>query len=102
MDAAIVIVWIVALLGALVLTVLVLAEVFRVVHHAREIRRLALVTLPAAVGIVENTAVLAALPAVGQTVGRLAATAAAIARVAAAIEGRTAALRRALGAGRGA
>ena len=101
METAVVLVWSLALLGALGLTVIVVAEVGRVIHHVREINRLAEVTVPAAEGIAANTAVLAALEGVGGTVARLLATAQAIDRVAAAIEGRTAALRRALGGGGG-
>ena len=51
MDVAIVIAWWIALLGALVLTAIAVLEIVRVVHHAREIDRLAKVALPAAVGI---------------------------------------------------
>lgn len=102
METAVIIVWWIALLGALILTAIVVGEIVRVVHHVREISRLASVTLPAAGGIAANTAVLAALEGVGVTVGRLLGTAQAIDRVAAAIEGRTAALARALGPGRGA
>jgi hypothetical protein len=98
-ETAVALVWSIALLGALALTVILVAQVMRVIHHVREINRLADVTLPAAQGIASNTAVLAALEGVGGTVGRLLTTAQAIDRVAAAIEGRTAALRRALGGG---
>ena len=71
METAIVIVWSLTLLVALFLTVLIVATVVRVIHHAREIDRLGKVTLPAAVGIVENTAIIAALEGVLPVVGRL-------------------------------
>lgn len=96
MEAAVIVVWWIALLGALVLTVLILAEIVRVVHHAREISRLARLALPAAEGIAANTAPLAELGSVLQTAGRLVAAAETIDRTAAAIEGRVAALGRAL------
>jgi len=79
LDVAIVIAWWIALLGALVLTAIAVLEIVRVVHHAREIDRLAKVALPAAVGIVENTAIIAALEGVVPVVGRLAAGAGALA-----------------------
>ena len=50
METAIIVIWTIALLGALGLTVIVLAEVVRVVHHAREIDRVVKVALPAAGG----------------------------------------------------
>lgn len=99
MDLAIVIVWWIALLGALVLTVVAVLEIARVVHHAREIDRLAKVALPAAVGIVGNTAIIAALEAVVPVVGRLAGGAGALAETSASITRRVAAVGRALAGG---
>ena len=96
MDVAIVVVWWIALLGALALTVAILGQIVRVVHHAHEIDRLAKVALPAAQGIAANTAAIAELEGVLRTAGRLLAGVEAIAGTAAAIEGRVAALGRAL------
>lgn len=101
MEAAIIAVWTVTLLGALGLTVIVLAEVVRVVHHAREIDRVVKLTLPAAVGIVENTQVIAALEGVLPVVGRLVAGAGVIDATSASIARRVAAVRRSLAGGAG-
>lgn len=101
MEAAIIAVWTVTLLGALGLTVIVLAEVVRVVHHAREIDRVVKLALPAAVGIVENTQVIAALEGVLPVVGRLVAGAGVIDATSASIARRVAAVRRSLTGGAG-
>ena len=98
MDAAAVVVWWIILIVALVLTVLIVATIVRIVEHVREIDRLAKVTLPAAVGIVENTAIIAALEGVLPVVGRLVAGAGAIDSTSASIARRVAAVRRALSA----
>ena len=100
MEIAIVVVWWIALLGALVLTAIAVLEIVRVVHHAREIDRLAKVALPAAVGIVENTAIIAALEGVVPVVGRLAAGSEALAETSASIARRVATVRRTLAGGR--
>jgi len=71
MHAAILVVWWIILLGALFLTVLAVAEIVMVIGHLREIDRLAKRTLPAAQGIVANTATIAALEGVLQTAVRL-------------------------------
>lgn len=101
METAIVVIWTIALLGALGLTVIVLAEVVRVVHHAREIDRVVKVALPAAVGIVENTQIIAALEGVLPVVGRLVAGAGVIDATSASIARRVAAVRRSLAGGAG-
>ena len=97
MEAAIVVVWIVALVGALALTLVAVLQILQIVRHAREIDRLARVTLPAAQGIVGNTAVLNDFGSVVGTVGRLVAAVQAIGTTAAALESRVAALRQARG-----
>ncbi len=61
METAVVVIWWVVLILALALTVIILPVIFHVVHALREIDRLAKVALPSAVGIVENTATIAAL-----------------------------------------
>ncbi len=101
METAIVVIWTIALLGALGLTVIALAEVVRVVHHAREIDRVVKVALPAAVGIVENTQIIAALEGVLPVVGRLVAGAGVIDATSASIARRVAAVRRSLAGGAG-
>jgi len=100
-EAAIIAVWAISLVGALGLTVFVLAEVVRVVHHAREIDRVVKLALPAAVGIVENTQVIAALEGVLPVVGRLVAGAGVIDATSASIARRVAAVRRSLAGGAG-
>lgn len=99
METAIVVVWSISLLLALVLTVLIVVTIVRIVHHAREIDRLAKATLPAAVGIVENTAIIGALEGVLPVVGRLVAGAGVIDATSASIARRVAAVRRALTGG---
>jgi hypothetical protein len=98
-ETAIIVVWWIALLGALALTIIAILEIARVVHHAREIDRLGKLTLPAAVGIVENTAVIAALAGVLPIVGRLVAGTGVIDATSASIARRVAAVRRALSGG---
>ena len=99
MVTAVVVVWVITLLGALGLTVIALAEIVRVVHHAREIDRVVKVALPAAVGIVENTQVIAALEEVLPVVGRLVAGAGVIDSTSASIARRVAVVRRSLTGG---
>lgn len=99
METAIIVIWTIALLGALALTVIVIAEVVRVVHHAREIDRVVKVALPAAVGIVENTQIIAALEGLLPVVGRLVAGAGVIDATSASIARRVAAVRRSLTGG---
>lgn len=94
-----ILVWVLTLIVALVLTVFIVAEVVRIIHHSQEIDRLGKATLPAAVGIVENTAVIAALEGVLPVVGRLVAGAGAIDATSASIARRVAAVRRALSGG---
>jgi hypothetical protein len=61
METLVILVWWATLLLALVLTVIVVGVIVRVLFALREIDRLAQMTLPAAVGIVDNTATVAAL-----------------------------------------
>ena len=99
METAIIIVWAITLVIALIFTVLIVATVVRVIQHSREIDRLGKVTLPAAVGIVENTAVIGALEGVLPVVGRLVAGAGVIDATSASIARRVGAVRRALTSG---
>jgi hypothetical protein len=71
MDAWIIAAWWITLILALALTAILLPVIVRVIFALREIDRLAKMTLPAAVGIVENTATIAALDDVLAQAGRL-------------------------------
>ena len=99
METIIIVVWLLTLLAALGLTLFIVAELVRIVHHAREIDRLGKLTLPSAVGIVENTAIIGALEGVLPVVGRLVAGAGVIDTTSASIARRVAAVRRALTGG---
>ena len=90
MEIWIIAVWSITLLLALALTVIVLAVIARVIFALREIDRLASLTLTAAVGIVDNTASVAALDAVLAQAGRLLNGVQAIGGVAAGIRQRVA------------
>src|SRR5688500_4853661 len=61
MEILVIVVWSITLLLALALTAVLVPVIIRVIFALREIDRLAQRTLPAAVGIVENTATIAAL-----------------------------------------
>jgi hypothetical protein len=99
METATSVVWSITLIVAALLTVLIVGEMVRIVHHAREIDRLSRVTLPAAVGIVESTTVIAAFEGVLPVVGRLVAGAGVIDTTSASIARRVAAVRRSLSEG---
>jgi hypothetical protein len=60
-EGAIALIWILALLIALGLTVGAVSMIVRVINAAREIDRLLKQTLPSAVGIVNNTAAITEL-----------------------------------------
>jgi hypothetical protein len=93
---AIISIWIAGLVLAAVLTVPALAIIVRFVHHAREVDRLARVTLVAAGGIAGNTANIVLLDTLLAHATSLAATSAAIDGVAAKIHGHGAAVVRTL------
>ncbi|MDQ3252576.1 MAG: hypothetical protein M3R15_01525, partial [Acidobacteriota bacterium] len=61
MDTAIIVVWSVTLIIALILTVVILKLVFLIVRTERDILQLASTTLTAAQGIVRNTALIEGL-----------------------------------------
>jgi predicted permease len=84
MDAIIGLWW-VTLIIAYALLIPVLALVTRFIRHAREVDRLARVTLTAAVGVAGNTANIPLLDTLLAKAGSIAATSAAIDGVAAAI-----------------
>ncbi len=92
------VVWWVVLLLALLLTLLAIGQILRIVKEAREIRRLARETVPAAQAITANTACIGALAGLLPPAGRLVAASQAIDRVAAIIEGHVAGVVRTLGA----
>jgi hypothetical protein len=95
---AIVTIWWIGLVLALLLTIPAIAIVVRFVHHAREIDRLARVTLAGAVGIAGNTARISALDELLTHAAAVASTCAAIDGVAAKIHRHGAAVVRALSA----
>jgi hypothetical protein len=70
-EGVVVLIWIVALLIALALTVAAVGMIVRIINAAREINRLLKETLPSAVGIVENTAAIKELDAVVAAAGPL-------------------------------
>ncbi len=100
MDAIITIWW-VSLLLALLLTLPVLGVVVRFIRHAREIDRLAHVTLEGAAGIAGNTANIVMLETLLGHATSLARTSAAIDGVAGQIHAHAAVVVRALSRGRG-
>jgi hypothetical protein len=70
-EGAVALIWIVALLIALGLTVGAVAMIVRIINAAREVDRLLKETLPSAVGIVANTAAIKELEAVVAAAGPL-------------------------------
>lgn len=97
---AIIVIWWITLAVALVLTVIALGIITRFIVHAREIDRLARITLTAAQGVAANTANVALLDTLLAHATALAATCAAIDGVAAKIHGHGGAVVRALSGGR--
>jgi hypothetical protein len=61
METLVIVAWWITLLLALALTLVLVPVIIRIVFALREIDRLTQRTLPAAVGIVENTATIATL-----------------------------------------
>ena len=78
METAVIVVWWVALVVALILTLVVLKLVVLIVRTEREILQLANITLPAARGIATNTALISGLEATKGVAGRILAAATAI------------------------
>ncbi len=95
MDA-IVTIWWISLILAVLITLPILGVVFRFVHHAREIDRLARVTLAGAGGIAGNTVNIAMLEALLAHATSIAKTAGAIDAVAGRIHGHAAGVVRAM------
>jgi hypothetical protein len=96
---ALVTIWIIGLVLALILTIPALAIIVRFIHHAQEVDRLARATLTAAVGISDNTANIVLLDNLLEKATSLAHTCAAIDGVAAKIHGHGAAVVRTLSGG---
>jgi hypothetical protein len=92
METLVIVVWWITLLLALVLTAVIVPVIIRIVFALREIDRLSQMTLPAAVGIVENTATIAALDEVLNQAVRLLGAVQAIGAVAAGIHEKVAAV----------
>jgi len=78
-------IWWLTLIVAFIATVPLLGMVTRFIRHAREVDRLATVTLKAAVGVAGNTANIVLLDKLLEKAGSIAATSAAIDGVAAKI-----------------
>lgn len=84
-EGAVVLIWSVTLVIALLATVVAVAMIVRIVHAAREIDRLLKGALPAAGGIATNTAAIRELDAVVAAAGPLLEGSAAIRRASAGI-----------------
>ena len=70
-DGVVALIWILALLIALVLTVGAVSMIVRIINAAREIDRLLKQTLPSAVGVVANTAAIQELQVIVDAAGPL-------------------------------
>lgn len=71
LEGVITLIWIVALLVALLLTVAAVTMIVRIINAARETDRLLKETLPSAVGIVDNTAAISELAVIVDAAGPL-------------------------------
>ena len=100
MESAIIVVWSVALIVALLLTLWILKLVFLIVRVEREILELAHITLPAARGIEANTALISKLEATKTVAGKILGAADAIEAGTASVEGKLRSVGQALAAGR--
>jgi sensor histidine kinase regulating citrate/malate metabolism len=100
METLVIVAWWIALILALVLTIIILPVIVRVLFALREIDRLAQTALPAARGIADNTATIAALDDVLAQAARLLRSVEAIGRVAAGIREKVASVGAALMGGR--
>ena len=100
METAIIVVWSVALVVALVLTLWILKVVVLIVRTGREIVQSAHITLPAARGIEANTALISKLEATKTVAGKILGAADAIEAGTASVEGKLRSVGQALAAGR--
>ncbi len=96
METAIIVVWWIALVVALILTLVILKLVVLIVRTEREILDLAHITLPAARGIEANTALIAKLKTTEGVAGRILGAASAIAAGSTSIKQKLAAVGQAL------
>ncbi|HKZ78790.1 MAG TPA: hypothetical protein VJ124_10840 [Pyrinomonadaceae bacterium] len=96
METAIIVIWSLALLVALMLTVWILKLVILIVRTERDILTLAQITLPAAGGIAGNTALISKLETTEATAGKTLHVALAIAEGSASIAQKLRATGRAL------
>ncbi len=96
---AVKIVWATGVVIALVVTLIDVSLLFRVIRAARKIDGLAGRTLPAAVGIVQNTSALANLTATNEVASALLTNALPIVNVASAIDGKLNAVSNFVGGG---
>lgn len=86
METSIIVIWSIALIGALILTAVAIKLVLLIVRTERDILRLAQRTLPAARGIASNTALISQLEATKGVAGKILSAAIAIEQGAASIE----------------
>lgn len=96
METAIIVVWWIALIVALILTLVILKLVVLIVRTEKEILQLAHTTLPAARGIEANTALIAKLEATKGVAGRILNAAVAIESGASSLKQKLSAVRQAL------
>ena len=101
-EGAVILLWSVTLIIALVATVVAVGMIVRIIHAAREIDRLLKGALPAAGGIATNTAAIRELDAVVAAAGPLLEGSAAIRRASAGIREKVGRVGRILTGGRGA
>ncbi len=78
METAIIVVWSVTLVVALILTLVILKLVFLILRTERDILQLAHITLPAALGIERNTALISKLEMTKGVAGKILSAAVAI------------------------
>ena len=100
METTIIVVWSVALIVALILTLWILKLVVLIVRTEREILQLAHITLPAARGIAANTALISKLEATKGVAGKILNAAVAIESGTASVEGKLRSVGQALAAER--
>lgn len=101
METAIIVVWSVTLVIALILTLVILKLVFLILRTEKDILQLAHITLPAAQGIERNTALISKLEATKSVAGKILSAAVAIEAGSASIAEKLAAVGRALKEKRG-
>lgn len=101
METAIIVVWSVTLVVALILTLVILKLVFLILRTERDILQLAHITLPAAQGIERNTALISKLETTKGVAGKILSAAVAIEAGSASIAEKLASVGRALKEKRG-